>query len=88
MSDEPDRQKGMVTAWALALFAALAVYFGVHCATAHQIWYVDGATGKVLTVYYTHKTLGLMPTRLVDLFFWPAEKIDRVVRKIPAAPKR
>jgi hypothetical protein len=42
----------------------------------------------VLTVYYTHKTLGLMPTRLVDLFFWPAEKIDRVVRKIPAAPKR
>ncbi len=88
MSDEPEKQNGTAMVRALALFAALAVYFSAHWTTAHQFRLIDDATGKVLAVHYTHRTFGLIPTRWANLFFWPAEQIDRVVRKIPAAPKR
>jgi hypothetical protein len=87
MSDEPDSAKWTVGTWAIGIAIAFAVYFCVHCGTAHQIWMVDGATGRVMTVHYTHNTLGLLPSRWVNLFFWPAEQLDRIVRRIPT-PKR
>jgi|SRR5580698_896885 hypothetical protein len=86
MSDEPKRLHENGKSWTLAVLVAFAVsaaYFGAHYATAHKILIVDGRTGLVEHVDHRHRISGRLAHRWIETFFWPAQQIDKLIRRQP-----
>jgi hypothetical protein len=86
MTGEPKELHENGKSWTLAVlvaFALLAAYLGAHYATAHKILIVDGLTGRVEHVDHRHRISGRLAHRWIEGFFWPAQEIDKLIRRRP-----